>query len=181
MAVSITYFVHSTTPDNEQRIASGWRDTPLSETGIEQARKLSELTSSLQFDAIYTSDLSRTIVTAEIAWGTKFPIISDARLRECNYGDYDGQPNSIVEPIQKQSITTPFPNGESYEMVRERIGSLLTDFAQKHNGGHIALVGHKAPQLALDVLLKKMTWEDAFANDWRKRKAWQPGWNYTLE
>jgi len=29
--------------------------------------------------------------------------------------------------------------------------------------------------------LKNKTWKQAFADDWRKTKAWQPGWDYTLE
>jgi len=42
-------------------------------------------------------------------------------------------------------------------------------------------VAHKAPQLALDVLLRNKTWEQAFTEDWRKKKAWQPGWEYVIE
>lgn len=38
----------------------------------------------------------------------------------------------------------------------------------------------KAPQLALDVLLKNKTWKQAFAEDWRKTKSWQPDWEYQL-
>jgi broad specificity phosphatase PhoE len=49
------------------------------------------------------------------------------------------------------------PNGESYEMVKKRIDSFLTDIKRDYDGKHIAIVGHKAPQLALDVLLKGMT------------------------
>jgi len=47
-------------------------------------------------------------------------------------------------------------------------------------GKCVAIVAHKAPQLALDVLVKGQTWEEAFANDWRKQKAWKPGWNYEV-
>ena len=31
-----------------------------------------------------------------------------------------------------------------------------------------------------NVLLKGMSWEEAFADDWRKTKSWQPGWEYIL-
>lgn len=40
---------------------------------------------------------------------------------------------------------------------------------------------HKAPQLALDVLTKNISWEEAINNDWRKSKAWQPGWIYEIK
>jgi len=48
-------------------------------------------------------------------------------------------------------------------------------------GKSVAIVAHKASQLALDVLLKNQTWAQAFANDWRKTKSWQPGWEYEIK
>jgi hypothetical protein len=33
----------------------------------------------------------------------------------------------------------------------------------------------------LDVLIKGKTWKQAIDEDWRKRKAWQPGWEYILK
>ncbi len=77
-------------------------------------------------------------------------------------------------------IYTRFPNGESYEDVKERIELFLNDIKNKYDGKHIAIVAHKAPQLALDVLLKNMTWKEAFKNDWRKTGKWEAGWVYTL-
>lgn len=119
--------------------------------------------------------------SANLTWGDTYKIIQDERLRECNYGDYNAKSSDEVEPLQEQSITTPMPNGESYEMVKERIASFLADVKRDYDGKHIAIVGHKAPQLALDVLLREMTWEEAFETDWRKTKSWKPGWEYTLE
>lgn len=180
MAVQITYFVHGTTIDNEQNISSGWFDVELSELGIQQSKDLGGLTEDKNFDVVFTSDLKRAIESAKLAWGDKYQIIPDARLRECNYGEYNAKPSEIVEPMQEKAITTPMPGGESYEDVKERIASFLEDIQEKYDGKHIAIVGHKAPQLALDVLLKGMSWEEAFSTDWRKTKSWQPGWEYTL-
>ena len=38
MAVKITYFVHVTTTDNEQDLATGWLPGELSELGVKQAK-----------------------------------------------------------------------------------------------------------------------------------------------
>lgn len=181
MSVHITYFVHGTTMDNEQHLSSGWKDVELSELGIEQGKKLAELTADKTFDVVFCSDLKRAVDSANLAWGGKYSIIQDARLRECNYGDYNGKPSDEVEPLQEQSITTPMPNGESYEDVKTRIASFLEDLKKNYDRKHVAIVGHKAPQLALEVLLNGKTWEEAFAEDWRKRKAWQPGWEYQID
>ncbi len=136
------------------------------------------MTADKSFDAVFTSDLRRAIDSAKLTWGDKYPTFADKRLRECNYGDLNGKDSDVVEPMQENSITTPMPSGESYEDVKARIADFLDSMKSKYDGKHIAIVAHKAPQLALDVILKGMTWEEAFANDWRKQKAWKPGWEY---
>jgi broad specificity phosphatase PhoE len=181
MAVKITYFVHGTTTDNENNLSSGWNDVALSELGIQQSKELNEKTKNQHFDIVFTSDLSRAIDSAKLTWGDKYPIVTDARLRECDYGDLNGMPSDQVEPLQERSITKPMPNGESYEMVKARISEFLDFLLSNYDGKHVAIVAHKAPQLALDVLIKGMTWDEAFKKDWRKTKSWQPGWEYILQ
>ncbi len=181
MSVRITYFVHGTTTDNEQGISSGWNDVALSGLGIKQSEQLREYTKDKRFDVVFCSDLKRAIDSATITWGTIYRIIQDPRLRECNYGDLNGVVSDVVEPLQERSIATPMSNGESYEMVKNRIANFLADLKKDYDGKSIAIVAHKAPQIALDVLLKGQTWEEAFASDWRKTKSWKPGWEYVLD
>jgi len=178
MAVQITYFVHGTTTDNESGVSSGWQDCELSELGIKQAEELKNLIGGKTFGAVFCSDLKRAVNSAKLAFGNK--VIADKRLRECNYGEYNGRPESLVAPMCATHITPRFPGGESYEDVKTRIAGFLADLKKNYNGQNVAIVAHKAPQLALDVLLKGKTWEQAFANDWRKTKAWRPGWEYIL-
>jgi len=78
-------------------------------------------------------------------------------------------------------LDKPFPNGESYKDVEKRIADFLNFLKKNYDGKHVAIVAHQAPQLALDVLLKGKTWKQAIDEDWRKKKAWQPGWKYILE
>ncbi len=181
MVVKITYFVHGTTTDNEKGLSSGWDDVGLSELGVKQSKELINKIGNKKFDIVFSSDLKRAIDSAEISFKGKFPIKTDKRLRECNYGNYNGKPSEIVEPIQEKSIIKKFPKGESYKDVQVRISSFLKFLKTNYDGKHIAIVSHKAPQLALDVLLKGKTWEQAFASDWRKKGAWKPGWEYILE
>lgn len=180
MAINITYFVHGTTTDNEKEISSGWYDAELSDLGKQQSIELKDQVKNRKFDIVFSSDLKRAIDSANITFAGVFPIIADKRLRECNYGDYNAKPSSIVEPMQEGSVTRRFPNGESYEDVKVRIEDFLDFLMENYDGKNVAIVAHKAPQLALDVILKGKTWDDAFAEDWRKQKAWQPGWEYTL-
>jgi broad specificity phosphatase PhoE len=178
--IKITYFVHGTSVDNEQGISSGWSDAELSSLGIEQATALGEKIKDKKFDVVFCSDLSRAVHSANLAFSEKAMVVHDERLRECNYGKYNGKASDIVEPMQECSITEKFPGGESYEDVKKRIAEFLDYLKSRHDGKSVAIVAHKAPQLALDVLLKNKTWQQAFAEDWRKTKSWQPGWEYEL-
>lgn len=178
MSLKIMYFVHGTTFDNEKNLSSGWKDVALSPLGIKQSQELPWFLGDIHFDAVFCSDLDRALQSAKISFEGRFPIFIDARLRECNYGIYNGESSDIVEPLQEEKIFEPFPEGESYEMVKDRINDFLSDISHSYDGKHIAIVAHKAPQLALDVLIDKKSWEQAFQEDWRKTKAWKPGWNY---
>jgi broad specificity phosphatase PhoE len=133
----------------------------------------------MYFDVVFCSDLQRAVKSAELTWEGIYPIIVDERLRECNYGDLNGAPSAIVEPMQEgECLEKPFPNGESYEDVKKRIADFLEFLKNNYDGKHVAVVAHKAPQIALDVLLKGKTWHEALASDWRKTKSWIPGWGY---
>ncbi len=182
MAINITYFVHGTTTDNEKEISSSWKDVELSELGVKQSVELKEQTKDKKFDVVFCSDLQRAHNSAKLAWKGVYEIIPDARLRECNYGTLNGASSDIVEPMQEdEAITKPFPDGESYEDVKTRVVDFLDFLKKNYDGKHIAIVAHKASQLSLDVLLKDKTWKQALAEDWRKTKAWRPGWEYEVK
>ncbi|MSU44737.1 histidine phosphatase family protein [Candidatus Nomurabacteria bacterium] len=182
MSVTITYFVHGTTTDNENKISSGWSDAELSELGIKQSIELKDKIKDKKFDVVFCSDLKRAFDSARLTFDGIAQIITDTRLRECNYGTLNASPNSIVEPMcEGECISNRFPEGESYEDVKARIENFLEFLKSNYFGKRVAIVAHKAPQLSLDVLLKGKAWEEALAEDWRKTKAWQPGWDYQLD
>lgn len=181
MSVNITYFVHGTTIDNENEISSGWNDALLSDLGKRQSVELKNLIKDKKFDVVFCSTLKRSVESAELTFQNVVPIVKDARLCECNYGVFNGKPSEIVEPMQEKCIFEKFPDGESYEDVKTRMQSFLDFLKANYNNKSVAIVAHKAPQLALDVLISGKTWEQAFAGDWRKTKSWQPGWHYLLK
>ncbi len=179
MSVHITYFCHGTTTDNEKHISSGWYDVDLSPLGVQQSIELRDKTAEKKFDVVFCSDLKRAIDTSNLAWGGLYEIIPDARLRECNYGHLNAASSTIVEPMQEEEcIEKPFPAGESYEDVKKRMADFVEFLKQNYDGKRVAIVSHKAPQLALDVILKNKTWPQALKEDWRKTHSWQPGWDY---
>ncbi len=181
MSIQITYFVHGTTTDNEKEISSGWFDVELSDLGKRQAVELKEKIKYQKFDVVFCSDLKRAVDSANLVFKEMAPIVIDKRLRECNYGKLNASPSEIVEPMcEDECILNKFPEGESYEDVKDRIEDFLDFLKNNYDGKNVAIVAHKAPQLALDVLLRGKTWEEALREDWRKTRSWKPGWKYEL-
>ena len=179
MSVRIIYFVHGTTTDNIEHKSTGWLDGVLSEKGIEQSTKLREQINLDEIDLVISSDLKRAIDSAKNIFKDSKMILQDKRIRECNYGDLNGKDSSLVK--YEEHINIQFPNGESLQEVEKRLRNFCEYLLENYNGKTVALVSHKAPQLALEVITKNISWKEAIDNDWRKTKNWQPGWRYEIE
>lgn len=178
METKIIYFVHGTTTDNARGKCSGWKQAELTDLGKERAIKLGKIRKDTHFDVIFTSDLVRAIDSAKLAF-PDVEHIQDARLRECNYGDLEGKDKNLV--IYEEHIEKTFPNGESLKDVEKRLRNFIGFLKDNYQGKTIGIVAHRAPQLAFEVITKEITWEEAIKNDWRKTKAWQPGWEYIIK
>jgi len=171
------YFVaHSTSKDNEVGIASGWKDVELSELGIQQSKELRERFKDIKIDLICCSDLKRAIDTIRIAFGKKIPVIIDKRLRELNYGDFNGKPSKIVGYMKKERIKKPFPHGESYEQAMVRIHDFYEELKKNNPDKTVLVVGHRATQFGLDMLVGSKTLEECLNTPFK----WQPYWEYNL-
>lgn len=177
--IKIIYFVHGTTTDNASKLCSGWKEALLNDLGKEQAMNLGKVSKERgdKFDVMFTSDLKRAIESSNIAF-PEYEKITDNRLRECNYGDLDGEHKSLV--VYEEHISESFPNGESLKDVENRIRNFVQYLKDNYDNQTIGVVAHRAPQLALEVVTKNISWEEAIANDWRKTGDWQPGWIYEI-
>ena len=176
--MKIYFAAHATTTDNEAGLASGWKNVGLSELGIKQAKQLGFRFSGIKLDAICCSDLIRAIDTVKIAFEDKIPVIIDKRLREVNYGDYEGKKSEVVAPLKKECINKPFPNGESYEQAMVRLHEFYNDLKKRYKDNEtILVVGHRATQYGLDTMLGK-TVEQCLEE--QEPFVWQPYWEYNI-
>lgn len=172
--IKIIFEAHGTTFDNEAHLASGHNDVALSPLGETQSREMGERYVGEHFDAIFCSDLQRAYKSAEIAFGNKFPIIRDARLRECDYGDMTQSPSAIIDVEKPKRIVEPFPNGESYTETNARMKEFLDELAKNYDGKRVMIIGHRATQYALDFYIKNIPLEISTSTPFK----WQPGWEY---
>ena len=172
-----TYFVtHGTSKDNEECIASGWKDVELSELGLKQAKERGEVFKDIELELVCCSDLRRSVNTVQIAFGHKYPMIIDKRLREVNYGDFNGKPVEIVNSMKKDRIEKPFANGESYIQAITRIHDFCTELKANHAEKVILIVGHSTTKFGLDILTGKRTIEECLSIPFK----WQPYWEYCI-
>jgi len=127
---------HGRTAWNAAQRFQGRTDVPLSEEGRAQARAVAEKVLDLHFDRAYASDLSRALETAQIIVRThEVPIAIDARLREFDFGAWEGLTWPQIEerfPQLRGAVRTTASayapqGGESFAQVRERVRAFLDD------------------------------------------------------
>jgi broad specificity phosphatase PhoE len=176
--IELVYETHSTTVDNEEGRATGWLPGELSTAGREQARALGGRRRNDGLDAVFCSDLARAVETARIAFdGSEIPLFLDWRLRECNYGELNGRPVAELDPAKASRVDEPYPGGESYRQVVERVASLLADLERFFDGGRVLFISHASPHWAIQNLLLGRALEELVVAPFN----WQEGWLYRLD
>jgi broad specificity phosphatase PhoE len=178
MTIEIVFETHSTTEDNETGFATGWLPGRLSEAGRTQARELGTRRRDDRLAAVFTSDLQRAIETSDIAFeGMSIPTFRDWRLRECNYGDWNGAPGPQVHGDRSAWIDKPYPNGESWRQATDRVAPAIEDIRNLFDGKRMLVIGHIATRWGLEYLVHGRPVEELAAEAFE----WQPGWEYRLD
>ena len=122
---------HGESTWNAKGIWTGWQDPPLSEKGVEEAKKAGELLKDIRFDLAYTSDLLRaqqTLSEIKKTLGAEISTIETLTLRERNYGDYTEKNKWAIqkelgeEEFKKlrRGWNVPISNGETLKDVYNR-------------------------------------------------------------
>jgi broad specificity phosphatase PhoE len=177
VSVEVCFETHSTSVDNELAIATGWNEGELSETGRQQALQLGDRRRHDRIAVVFTSDLRRAVQTAELAFaGSNLPIVRDARLRECNYGELNGMPRAVLETERRLRIDEPFLGGESWRQAVDRVAGFLYELPRSHDGERVLVIGHVATKWALDQVANGVSLDTLAVTPFE----WRAGWEYTL-
>ena len=130
---------HGVTEFNSTRRFAGYSDVELNADGYRQVERLRARLANEKIDAVYSSDLKRALVTAEvISPGHKTDIVVCPELREINYGDAEGltfeeighHHPELAESITNFSLELSFPGGESFKGFIAR----TIEFVDRLNG-----------------------------------------------
>ena len=134
---------HGESENNLNKLWTGWMDAPLTQKGIEDAKKASEYLKNITFDKIYSSDLERAQNTAKTALPNCI-YETDKRIREVNIGSIAGTPIASLSLEQKDNISRigykEF-GGESKEEFEERVLLFMKEIEQT-NYENIAIFSH---------------------------------------
>lgn len=97
------YFVrHGETYLNFYERIQGWSNAPLTDRGVINVRRSGKGLKDVKFDAVYTSDLSRTVDTAELileeneATDPQQEIILMPEFREVFFGSFEGEKADVL-------------------------------------------------------------------------------------
>ena len=143
---------HCEAEGNIYRRAQGWYDGRISSKGARQIDALAERFRRTEpVDALYSSDLRRTIATAEAV--TRYhdvPLTCDPRLREQRLGAWEDRPFGNLgweEPEMMYAFNNDparwsVPGGESFAHLQSRLRAAVTDIAARHPGQSVVCVSH---------------------------------------
>ncbi|WP_409332135.1 histidine phosphatase family protein [Trujillonella humicola] len=148
-------------------------DVPLSGTGRRQAAALGSWLHDLPADrrptALLSSPFTRaadTLRVAAEAAGLDLPARHDERLRERDFGAFDGMTGAGIraeypEEAQRRDLLGKFyyrpPGGESWADVALRVRSVLTDARLDCSGERLLIASHQAVIMVFRYVLEELS------------------------
>jgi probable phosphoglycerate mutase len=151
MASTVFLIRHGETDWNRDRRIQGQSDTPLNDTGREQARQLGRRLVEVHFDFAFSSDLRRATETAAIIVERRpVPILTHRDLRERAFGEWEGgfaeeisrrQPEQWAAWLRRARDVSP-PGGESQVALERRVTAALDSIVDRGRGRTMLVVSH---------------------------------------
>ena len=142
---------HAEAEGNWFRRIQGFYDGQITPRGKKQISALAERFRDVELDALYSSDLSRTVETSgAITRYHDLPIITDKRLRELGMGIWENKAwgDMTYEQPEQMRYFSSSPTKwnvagcESFDHLAQRITGAVRDIASRHDGQTIAIVSH---------------------------------------
>lgn len=138
---------HGRTERNRKGLLQGVSDYPLDEVGRAQSRIAGEfIRRRYRIDKVASSPRRRALETLEIAGFGGSDVVVEERLREIDYGCFEGEPAVEVSPgLMKAWEADPDfapPGGESLASLYERVEAACSDLLRCSSGQTVLVVTH---------------------------------------
>ncbi|WP_270727845.1 histidine phosphatase family protein [Shimia sp. Alg240-R146] len=148
----------------------GWSDLP---ADLSDTAALARLSDMLPADGIViSSDLTRTIATADAIQGSRSRLPHDADLREIHFGDWELKKFTDIEAEDPDRIRAYWehpgdvrpPNGESWNDVTTRVDRGIDRLVTNHAGQKLIVVVHFGVILTQIQRAERLTASEAFGH-----------------
>ena len=142
---------HAEAEGNLYRRIHGWYDALITENGFRQIQALEERFRNIHIDAVWSSDLYRTMTTARAIYRPKgLELHTDPGLRELGMGQWEDRPWGEARRLQPSELdrfnaTDPgwsVEGSESFAHLGERMEAAVRRIARQYPGQTIALFSH---------------------------------------
>lgn len=154
---------HGQTDYNKKDWILGVTDLELNETGTEQAKELAETVAEMgNVDIIIASPMKRALKTAQIvAEASGIEVVIDERLREWDYGSYEGMHRSAEGFAQnKRDFGVKMgESGESLLQLAHRVYSALDNIIETYKEKTVLIVSHGGICRVIETYFNNMTTE----------------------
>ena len=132
---------HGETLFNVMDVNQGQCDSPLTEQGIQKAKRAGEWfrEQGVRFDAVYSSTAERACDTAELVSGMPYTRRKD--LKEIFLGTKEATPNRDNPPYPYGDYFVKY-GGEDLDAFTRRIYGAVKAIAEEDNGQTILIVSH---------------------------------------
>lgn len=169
---SIIFLRHGQAKNNTERILAGRTPgIPLTEKGIDQAKKAAEFLEHMNISAIYSSPIERAKHTAEIVGShNSVDVRIDERLIELDMGKFTGMPYEQIFSSHG-NVFMKFYNGEleiahngveTFAEVKKRVLGIVDHVLENHPDENVVLVTHMDPIKAMLSTIVDLTPENLF-------------------
>lgn len=155
---------HGQTDYNKEDLILGVTDLPLNSTGLAQAEKFAKAVELLgDVDIIIASPMKRAMTTAmAAAERCGIEIITDERLREWNYGEFEGKfryTEGFAENKREFAVKMG-KTGESLFQLCHRVYSTIDEIRAKYSGKNVLIVSHGGVCRVIETYFNNMTTEE---------------------
>ena len=160
---------HAEAEGNLYRRIHGWYDSLITPRGWKQIEALSRRFKAVKIDAVYSSDLMRTQMTASAIFiPHNLPLHTMRQLREVNMGVWEDITWAEAErnaPDQLEYFNYDpekweVEGSEEHSHVQNRMNSAILEIAGRHDGQTVAVTSHGTAIRAFIAKVKNVPSED---------------------
>ena len=162
---------HASTEYNTQRRYAGSIDVPLSEKGIQEARKAATKLAKARFDVVITSPLKRAVQTARLLV-KNVSIVPSKLCTERHFGILEGltwdeirglQPPVLLIQVGYDLHTVNPKRAEPFEDVWQRAKAFRRFLFDTYSGAEILVVSHGVFLQLFNGLLRRLNCIESLA------------------